>query len=130
MGLRRVLAGLSLLLAAAPASASVPMVFFDWDSAEISPNAASILDSIAEEARRGGFTIVRLEGMADRSGHATHNRRLSIRRAGAVRAFLAARGVSGDRIEIVGWGETRSLIDTQEGVREPANRNVLVVYGR
>jgi OOP family OmpA-OmpF porin len=130
MILRRVLAGFALFLAAAPAAASVPMVFFAWDSAEIAPHAAAILDSVVAEARRGGFAVVRLEGMADRSGSETYNRRLSLRRAEAVRAFLAARGLPRDRMEVVGWGETRSLVGTDDGVREPLNRNVLVVYGR
>ncbi|MGH8482187.1 MAG: OmpA family protein, partial [Nevskiaceae bacterium] len=52
------------------------------------------------------------------------NRRLSVQRAETVKAYLAERGVSADRISVVGYGEAqpRDTNDTIEGRR--LNRRV------
>ena len=120
---------LALFMPVAPALASAPVVFFDWDSARISPQAAAILDSIALQAKREGFVIVRVTGGADRSGSAALNRTLSIRRAEAVRDYLAGRGMPRERMEVVGHGETKPLVETADGVHEPQNRYVIVEFG-
>jgi outer membrane protein OmpA-like peptidoglycan-associated protein len=70
----------------------------------------------------------RIEGHTDSVGAEAMNQRLSARRAQAVRDYLVSRfGVSGQRLEAVGLGESRPLVDVGDGVDEPRNRRVQVI---
>ncbi|MBO6783475.1 MAG: OmpA family protein, partial [Alphaproteobacteria bacterium] len=76
----------------APAPAPAPvrefLVFFDFDSSVITPQASSVLAEAVENARRLGNTRIVATGHADRSGPADYNIALSQRRAAAVQAEL------------------------------------------
>jgi outer membrane protein OmpA-like peptidoglycan-associated protein len=70
----------------------------------------------------------RIEGHTDSVGAEALNQRLSARRAQAVQDYLTSRfGVSGQRLEAVGLGESRPLVDVGDGVDEPRNRRVQVI---
>ena len=105
------------------------IVFFDWDRAEITPQAASILDIAAEQYRASGNTQVVLAGHADASGPDRYNVVLSERRAQNVRDYLAGRGIPEAIMRTEAFGESRPLVDTADGVREPQNRRVEVTFG-
>ena len=105
------------------------IVFFDWDSAAITMEARSVLDTAASAYRDCGNAEVMLAGHADRSGPQSYNVRLSQRRGDAVRDYLASRGVAAERIETDAFGESRPRVTTGDGVREPQNRRVEVSYG-
>jgi outer membrane protein OmpA-like peptidoglycan-associated protein len=103
---------------------SYPFVlFFDWDSAEISSGAAEVLDNVAEKYRaaRGKIAVA---GFADRSGSGGYNRDLSQRRVAAVRSYLVGKSVPAEAIATEAYGEAKPLIDTADGAREPQNRRV------
>jgi len=105
------------------------IVFFDWDRADITPQAAAILDNAAAAYQQGGQAQVVLAGHADRSGSAQYNVGLSQRPADAVRSFLAGRGVPDTSITSEAFGESRPLVETADGVREPQNRRVEITFG-
>ncbi|MGK7867406.1 OmpA family protein [Falsiroseomonas sp. E2-1-a20] len=70
----------------------------------------------------------RIEGHTDSVGAEALNQRLSARRAQAVQDYLVTRfGVAGQRLEAVGLGESRPLVDVGDGVDEPRNRRVQVI---
>ena len=100
------------------------IIFFDFDSATITPQAGRILDDVAAAYREGRKTIVALDGHADRSGSNAYNQRLSERRAGAAKAALVTRGVPVDAIATAAFGETRPRVATADGVRQQENRRV------
>ena len=100
------------------------IVFFEFDSATITPPAGRILDDVAAAYRDGKKTTVALDGHADRSGSNAYNQRLSERRAGAAKAALVERGVPVDAIATAAFGETRPRVATADGVREQENRRV------
>lgn len=113
----------------APPPAPGPfLVFFDWDSAAITPEAAAIISDAAQAFRDTGQVRILVEGHTDRSGPATYNDGLSSRRAQAVEAALAAHGITGDDIATRGYGENAPLIETLDGVREPQNRRVEITF--
>ena len=60
---------------------------------------------------------VRVEGHTDSRGRDSYNQRLSQRRAEAVMRRLIAAGISAERLEAAGYGETRPVAenDTDEG---------------
>ncbi len=104
------------------------LVFFDWDRSAITAEAASILDRAAEQFAATGQTSVQLAGHADKSGKDDYNVALSQRRADAVKAYLATKGVPDSAIATEAFGEARPLVDTADGVREPQNRRVEITF--
>ncbi len=113
--------------APAPEAARSYMVFFDWNSVEITADAQQIIRDAASAAQTLGVTRIELTGHADRSGSARYNQKLSLRRAEAVKAVLVSLGVAPDSITTVGKGETAPLVPTPDGVREAQNRRVEIV---
>lgn len=121
----------SILVATAAEGRSFqqPVVFFDWDKDEITPQGAAILDYAVEQYASAGQAQVRIFGYADRSGPDAYNLDLSRRRATNVKAYLSQRGIPDDVITIEAHGESRPLVITEDGVREPQNRRVEVRMG-
>lgn len=111
---------------AEPARPSDYLVFFDWDSAVLSPAARSILQAAADSAKATDSKTFLLVGHADRSGPRTYNQDLSERRARAVADFLAGTGFDRQDIRTSGRGEADPLVETADGVREPQNRRVRI----
>lgn len=103
------------------------LVFFDFDSSRLTPEARSIVASAATDALKGESTRIDVTGHTDRSGSATYNQALSVRRAEAVRRELVADGVADSLIIVRGVGESDPLVPTADGVREPQNRRVEIV---
>ncbi len=104
------------------------LVFFDWNKANIRPDAQQVLDAAAAYAKQRGLVRVNLAGHADRSGPASYNMRLSLRRAQAVRAAFIKLGIKAENISLVGRGESQPLVATADGVREPRNRRVEIAF--
>jgi outer membrane protein OmpA-like peptidoglycan-associated protein len=104
------------------------LVFFDWDKSLITAEAASILDRAAEQFAATGQTSVVLAGHTDTSGNADYNMRLSQRRADAVKAYLAGKGVPETAMATEAFGQTRLLVETPDNVREPQNRRVEITF--
>lgn len=104
------------------------IVFFDWDKAEITDEALAILKSAAENARKGNISRIEATGHADTSGTRAYNMKLSEKRARAVQAQLKKLGIATNEIGIDWKGELQPLVPTADGVREPQNRRVEIVF--
>ncbi|MGK7863673.1 OmpA family protein [Falsiroseomonas sp. E2-1-a4] len=113
--------------AAAPAVARTYLVFFDFDRADLTDRARQIIGEAATNSQSVGSTRIEVSGHADRSGTPQYNQRLSERRAAAVAAELERRGVPRAAMAIQAFGESRPLVPTADGVREPQNRRVEIV---
>lgn len=93
-------------------------IHFEFDKAVIRPISFRILDGIVDLLKENSsIRKVRVEGHCDSKGTDAYNMRLSQRRANAVRDYLIAHGISGDRLVAVGYGESRPVDtnDTPEG---------------
>lgn len=104
------------------------LVFFDWDKSLITAEAATILDRAAEQFAATGQANVALAGHTDTSGSSEYNLRLSQRRADAVKAYLAGKGVPEAAMVTEAFGQTRLLVETPDNVREPQNRRVEITF--
>jgi OOP family OmpA-OmpF porin len=109
---------------AAPASVRDFRVYFEWDRADLTPEARQILQQVAQAAAAGQGSRLELVGKADRSGATPYNQRLSERRAAAVMQALSQGGVASNRLSSSAVGETQPPVPTPDGVREPRNRVV------
>jgi outer membrane protein OmpA-like peptidoglycan-associated protein len=113
--------------AAAPAPARTYLVFFDFDRADLTDRARQIIAEAAQAVTSTGTTRIEVAGHADRSGTPQYNQRLSMRRAESVAAELSRRGIARNQMSIQAFGESRPLVPTADGVREPQNRRVEIV---
>jgi len=112
---------------AAPEPARTFLVFFDWDRDNLTDRARQIIADAAANSRRVQSTRIEVSGHADRSGSPQYNQGLSLRRANNVAAELVRLGVPRNEIVIQAFGESRPLVPTADGVREPQNRRVEIV---
>ena len=109
------------------APARTYLVFFDFDRADLTDRARQIIAEAAQNSGRVQATRIEVAGHADRSGSPQYNQRLSQRRADAVAAELGRLGVARSAITVQAFGESRPLVPTADGVREPQNRRVEIV---
>lgn len=100
------------------------IVFFDWNSSDVTAEAATTLDATVSMLRVCGFPAVELSGYTDRSGSDAYNQRLSEHRAVTIRGYLASHGVPETSITTQAFGETNPRVPTEDGVRELQNRRV------
>jgi OOP family OmpA-OmpF porin len=103
------------------------LVFFDWDSSAITPDAATTLDNVTRAfALLSEQCAMVISAYADRSGPVGYNLALTQRRAMAVLGYLRGRGVAGEaRVE---WfGETRPIVETADGARAVLNRRAQIM---
>lgn len=104
------------------------IVFFDFDQSSLNSGANSILDAAAEEARSRNLSGITVIGHTDTSGSNAYNDALSMKRANAVREALIQRGLNATLITSQSRGENELLVDTADGVREPANRRTEITF--
>lgn len=93
-----------------------PSIYFDFDSAILTQDAMSRLAQFADVVRDNVLQL-RIEGHTDAIASEKYNANLSVMRADVVADFLAAKGISRERMNTVGYGESRpaSTNDTAEG---------------
>lgn len=116
---------------AAPAAAAPGgreyRVYFEFDKADLLPEAQQILTQVAGRVKQDEKLRIELVGKADRAGGDKYNMTLSHRRAEAVRDALIGDGVAAGRITTRWVGEREPPVPTSPGVREPRNRLVEIV---
>lgn len=82
-------------------------VFFDYDSAVLSPVATETLDRQGAWLRQYPNLVVTIEGHADERGTREYNLAIGDRRATAVRNYLLALNVPPNQVLTISYGEER-----------------------
>ena len=82
-------------------------IYFEFDSAELSPDSRNTLQSFFDGAQKRSDTRVRIEGNCDERGTREYNLALGQRRADAARSYLVQLGLEGSRISTVSYGNER-----------------------
>ena len=104
------------------------LVFFEFDRADLTPEGRQVVQQAATASKTNNVVRLEVTGHADRSGSDAYNQRLSQRRAETVRSELVRNGVRAADIAVFAKGEREPLVPTPDGVREPQNRRVEVVF--
>jgi peptidoglycan-associated lipoprotein len=104
-------------------------VLFDYDSSVLDPAATQTLDGQAAWLKQYPDVIVTIEGHADERGTREYNLALGDRRANAVKNYLLALGVSGDRLLTISYGEERPADPTHNEAAWAENRRAVTVVG-
>jgi len=81
--------------------------FFDYDSAEIRPDARTALQKTAEFLKGYPHAHIAIEGHCDERGSTEYNLALGQRRANAVKQYLVSLGISGDTLTTTSWGKEK-----------------------
>jgi len=110
----------------APVSRKIVLrgINFDFNKYNIKREFAPVLDEAAQILKDNPDVKVTVEGHTDSIGSDSYNQRLSERRAAAVKHYLVSRGVAADRLETVGYGESRPIAPntTPNGRDNPEGR--------
>jgi len=102
-------------------------VLFEVDRAELRPGARRELDKLVSALRDNPEFNLVIEGHTDSTGSAGYNLDLSERRANAVRGYLAANGISPDRLQTVGLGQEYPIASNNDAYGRQQNRRVEIV---
>jgi len=103
-------------------------VLFAVDSASINAGSRETLQEVGSVLMQYPKTAIVIQGHTDSTGTEEHNQALSERRAGAVKGFLAGRGIDSDRMAAIGYGEGMPTAsnDTPEGRQQNRRVDVLL----
>lgn len=102
-------------------------IYFDVNKSDVKPAMRARLSEIARALATVPNQRVLVEGHTDSDGTSEYNLQLSRLRAGSVRSVLVAGGVSPDRIEAQGYGETRPVATNATAAGKAQNRRVEIV---
>jgi peptidoglycan-associated lipoprotein len=81
--------------------------YFDYNKADIRPDARDALAKTADFLRNYPEAKVTIEGHCDERGSTEYNLALGDRRANAVKQYLVSLGISADRMSTISYGKER-----------------------
>lgn len=102
-------------------------ISFDTGRAAIKPELRNVLDSFASGLAGDPTMRMTVIGHTDSTGSDAINNPLSVERAQSVRDYLAARGVSPDRVETAGRGSREPVADNASDAGRARNRRVEIL---
>ena len=102
-------------------------ILFDFDSANIRPDADRALTDVAQVIKAYAQRPVRIEGHTDSIASDDYNQSLSERRAASVVSWLASHGVERPRLTSAGFGEKKPVATNDSAAGRQLNRRVEVV---
>jgi len=114
-------------LAAAPIHPRHFTLYFDEGTEALTSASEAELPGILDDIKRRAAYQVEIVGHTDRKAGDDFNDALSLRRAAAVRDWLASKGVPVAATVVVGRGERDPVVATDDGVAEPRNRRVELI---
>jgi len=85
-------------------------VFFDFDKSDLRSDARASVESLAVWLNNYPAVTLTIEGHADERGTREYNLALGDRRANSVRDYLAALGVSANRLSTISYGKERPAV--------------------
>ncbi len=108
-------------------------VNFDYDKSTIRPEAHAVLETVGRVLTKWPGLRIEIGGHTDWRGSDAYNRRLSDRRAAAVRAYLLEHfpQFAPDQITSKGYGESKPMVPNTSAANMQLNRRVeFVVINR
>lgn len=100
------------------------IIEFESGQAVLRPSGLQILDEMAAAIGRIGGRKVEVIGHSDNTGAREANLALSLARAGAVRSYLAAKGIAPASIAVAGAGPDQPVADNASAEGRARNRRI------
>lgn len=98
--------------------------FFDTGKADLKPEGKAKLEKLAEDVKGVNLEVIVAVGHTDSRGSADLNQKLSVKRADAVKGFLASKGIDTTRIYTEGKGASTPVADNKTDEGRAKNRRV------
>ncbi len=120
-------------VAKAVAEPAVPgpyAVYFEFDKAELTPEAKAVLAEVVRNAGTAKFSRIVSSGYTDRAGSSAYNADLAKQRVDAVVSYLLGSGIEKSKVVSASYGEDRPPVQTPDGRREQRNRRVEIEFAR
>lgn len=89
----------------------IPGIEYDFDKATLRPKSKEILDKLIEFLTLNDNIVIEIRAHTDARGNDDYNLRLSQQRAQSVVDYLIKEGITKERLQAVGKGETEPLDD-------------------
>jgi outer membrane protein OmpA-like peptidoglycan-associated protein len=99
-------------------------ITFAFNSSDVSAQFYPVLDKVASTLVEYNQTTVNVAGHTDSVGSDTYNQRLSEQRASSVAGYLQSRGLTNQRLQINGFGESRPVDSNDTEAGRANNRRV------
>jgi peptidoglycan-associated lipoprotein len=110
------------------APAGVNVIYFDYDSYTLKPEARAVLERNAAHLQANKKFKVQLEGHTDERGGREYNLALGQKRAETVRRALTLLGVSDAQLEAVSFGKEKPAANGSDEAAFAKNRRVEIKY--
>ena len=110
------------------APAGLNVVYFDYDSFTLKPEARAVLERNAAHLQANKQLKVQLEGHTDERGGREYNLALGQKRAETVRRALTLLGVSDAQVEAVSFGKEKPAVNGSDESAFAKNRRVEIKY--
>jgi len=110
------------------APAGLNVVYFDYDSFTLKPEARAVLERNAAHLQANKQFKVQLEGHTDERGGREYNLALGQKRAETVRRALTLLGVSDAQLEAVSFGKEKPAANGSDEATFAKNRRVEIKY--
>ena len=110
--------GVEFILASISKPNVVENIFYDFDKATLRDESKVALDEMVQMLRDNPNVTIEMASHTDRWGRDEYNLDLSMRRAQSVIDYLIASGISADRLQPQGYGESRPKTITKKLARE------------
>ncbi len=110
-----------------PVSEKVTMAadaHFDFDKSVLKPEGKAKLDDLVGKLKAVNLEVIIAIGHTDSIGSDAYNKKLSQRRADAVKAYLVSKGIEANRIYTEGKGESQPIADNKTKEGRAKNRRV------
>ncbi|MCX6271720.1 MAG: OmpA family protein [Bacteroidetes bacterium] len=104
-------------------------VFFAYGKSEITHETALRLDSLSNRLFGKPVEFIRITGNTDFHGSHEYNQSLSEARAKSVYDYLAGKGITTERVEILAQGKTAPLANGTDDVSRSFNRRTDIEIG-
>ncbi len=89
--------------------ARLDAVHFEFDKADLRPDARATLDANADWLRRNPNARIQIEGHCDERGSVQYNLALGERRAESAKRYLESAGIASNRLSTISYGEERPV---------------------
>ena len=110
--------GVDFILASITKPVVIENIFYDFDKATLRPESKTALDEMAQMLRDNPNVTIEMASHTDRWGADEYNLDLSHRRAQSVIDYLIEAGISAERLQPQGYGESRPKTITKKLARE------------
>jgi outer membrane protein OmpA-like peptidoglycan-associated protein len=99
-------------------------IYFAYNKWDILPKSFGLLNQVAQVLKDYPTMKISIEGHTDSDGPDAYNQMLSEKRAGSVKDYLIKQGIEEERLQSVGFGESRPIASNRTPRGKEANRRV------